>query len=95
MFLPGEFHGQGSLAGYSPLGHKKSDTTEATEHTHTKIFLISIDDAIIPNAGKFSWVQNHTGHSRIVVFSLMFVAYPSLLPAGLPPTGLSQEGCFS
>ena len=26
--LPGEFHGQGSLAGYSPWGHKESDMTE-------------------------------------------------------------------
>ena len=30
--LPGESHGQGSLEGYSPWGHKRSDTTEATEH---------------------------------------------------------------
>ena len=28
VFLPGEFHGQSSLAGYSPRGHKDSDTTE-------------------------------------------------------------------
>ena len=28
--LPGESHGQKSLAGYSPRGHKESDTTEAT-----------------------------------------------------------------
>jgi len=27
-FLPGEFHGQRSLMGYSPWGHKESDTTE-------------------------------------------------------------------
>ena len=27
-FLPGEFHGQRSLAGYSPWGCKDSDTTE-------------------------------------------------------------------
>ena len=27
-FLPGKFHGQRSLAGYSPWGHKESDTTE-------------------------------------------------------------------
>ena len=27
-FLPGECHGQGSLAGYSPWGHKELDTTE-------------------------------------------------------------------
>ena len=31
-FLPGESHGQRSLVGYSPLGHKESDTTEVTEH---------------------------------------------------------------
>ena len=28
VFLPGEFHGQRSLAGYSPWGHKESDTIE-------------------------------------------------------------------
>ena len=28
LFLPGEFHGQRSLAGYSLWGHKESDTTE-------------------------------------------------------------------
>ena len=34
VFLPGEFCGQRSLAGYSPWGCKESDTTEHT-HTHT------------------------------------------------------------
>ena len=28
VFLPGEFHGQKSLAGYSPWGHKELDVTE-------------------------------------------------------------------
>ena len=28
VFLPGESHGQKSLVGYSPSGHKKTDTTE-------------------------------------------------------------------
>ena len=28
VFLPGEFHGQRSLAGYSPWGHKEWDTTK-------------------------------------------------------------------
>ena len=27
VFLPGECHGQRSLAGYSPWGHRESDTT--------------------------------------------------------------------
>ena len=36
IFLPGESHGQRSLARYSPWGHKESDTTEATEYTHIR-----------------------------------------------------------
>ena len=28
VFLPGESHGQRSLADYSPWGHKESDTTK-------------------------------------------------------------------
>ena len=28
VFLPGESQGQRSLVGYSPWGHKESDTTE-------------------------------------------------------------------
>ena len=28
VFLPGKSHGQRRLEGYSPWGHKKSDTTE-------------------------------------------------------------------
>ena len=28
IFLPGKFYGQRSLVGYSPWGHKQSDTTE-------------------------------------------------------------------
>ena len=28
VFLPGEFHGQRSLAGYSPWGHKESHIAE-------------------------------------------------------------------
>ena len=34
MFLPGESHGQRSLTGYDPWGHKESDTTEQLTHTH-------------------------------------------------------------
>ena len=30
VFLPGESHGQRSLAGYNPWGHKELDMTEAT-----------------------------------------------------------------
>ena len=35
VFLSGEFHGQRSLAGYSPSGHKESDTAEWQSFTHS------------------------------------------------------------
>ena len=35
VFLPGEFHGQGSPLGYSPCGHREPDMTERLTHTHT------------------------------------------------------------
>ena len=34
VFFPGEFHGQRSLVGHRPLGHKELDTTEQLTHTH-------------------------------------------------------------
>ena len=34
VFLPGEFHEQRSLAGYSPWGRKELDTTKQLTHTH-------------------------------------------------------------
>ena len=39
VFLPEEFYGERSLAGYSPWGHKESDMTE---HTRTIIYLLGI-----------------------------------------------------
>ena len=33
VFLPGKFHGQRSLVGYSPWDHRESDTTK---HVHTE-----------------------------------------------------------
>ena len=38
VFLPGESHGQRSLAGYSPWGHKELDTTERLTHTPETFF---------------------------------------------------------
>ena len=42
VFLPGESHGQRSLAGYSPWGRKKSDMIKqlSTAHSANKIYLL-------------------------------------------------------
>ena len=35
VFFSGESHGQSSLVGYGPQGHKESDTTEVISCMHT------------------------------------------------------------
>ena len=42
VFLPGEFHGQRSLVGYSPRGRKESDATgQLTPFPNTNTFGLS------------------------------------------------------
>ena len=36
VFLPGKVHGQRSLVGYSPWGHKESDMTEGLHFTDNR-----------------------------------------------------------
>ena len=46
VFLPGEFHGQRSLVGYSPWSHKESDTIERLTlslHSMSQVFYIAPD----------------------------------------------------
>ena len=38
VYLPGKFHGERGLVGYSSWGRKESDMTEQLTHTYTRIF---------------------------------------------------------
>ena len=42
VFLPEIFHGQESLAGYSPWGHKKLDTMKRRVCTHIRAFTFTL-----------------------------------------------------
>ena len=53
VFLPGESHGQRSLVGYSPLGCKESDMTEATWHT----WCSKVDRQCRRALWKFWWIS--------------------------------------
>ena len=56
VFLPGESHGQRSLAGYSPWGSKESDTTEHTcTDIHVYLFCFKF----------FSYLSYHRMLSRV------------------------------
>ena len=43
VFLPGEFHGQRRLAGYSPWGHKKLETAENLFLKNLEVVLRSLE----------------------------------------------------
>ena len=42
VFLPGEAHGQRSLVGYGPWGHKELDTIEGAQHAHQRLGLSAL-----------------------------------------------------
>ena len=42
VFLPGEAHGQRSLVGYSPWGHKELDTIKGAQHAHQRLGLSAL-----------------------------------------------------
>ena len=63
VFLPGKFHRQRSLAGYSPWGCKESDMTERLTlilrmHFPAMVFLIIIapSNSLFPFKSKFSFL---------------------------------------
>ena len=55
VFLPGESHGQRSLAGYSPWGHAESDRTLATLHTGIAETLLCQQRSIESRLWFFQW----------------------------------------
>ena len=84
VFSPGESHGQGSLVGYSPCGHKESDTTEG----QTVLGLPCCPEE--PGGLLLSMVLQRVRHTRVIEDG----AGSSSLPRGFPPVELSS-GSFS
>ena len=60
VFLPGEFHRQRSLAGYSPWSHKESDMTEQLTHTYTMHMHFSSLLGLKPHVFLFHWPKQVT-----------------------------------
>ena len=66
VFLPGKSHGQRSLEGHSPLGHKELDIAEVTEHAEPKFH--------DPSEGLFS-----LGYSIVYEYSRIILSKSWLL----------------
>ena len=75
VVLPGEFHGQRSLAGYSPWGCKELDITEQLTHTHIiEVTGIQYSDSQFLKVMFHLQLLQHTGHIPCVT-QFIFVAY--------------------
>ena len=64
VFLPGESHGQGSLAGYSPPGRKESDTTERLHFTSPHLSLKCCIHKLDVEHSSVMLVGYHRKHGR-------------------------------
>ena len=71
VFLPREFHGQRSLAGYSPWGRKESDVTEQLS-THKQPELAQTPQGEDP-------IQQDWCLFQMPIWSSRFPGYPQLL----------------
>ena len=72
--LPGKFHGQRSLAGYSPWGHKESDTNEQL-HFHCSLLSNKLHVQISPGPLHITVMgrdqRNSTGKSYALATSVI------------------------
>ena len=59
VFLPRDFHGQRSLVGQGPWGHKELDTTGQLTHTHRKDIAKSVYR-----------LEINTGHKLLIFYKL-------------------------
>ena len=71
VFLPGKFHGQRSLAGYSLWGHKESDVTKHTCF-YSHIWSLRIENLRYSH----EW---HEKEERIVILLLPLTHWPVLI----------------
>ena len=81
VFLPGTFHGQKSLVGYSPWGHKESDTTDHM-YTYTQTHIQTMDYYSVLNRSELS------GHEKIwrKLKSTLLRSLPEKIPWDMNPT---------
>ena len=88
VFLPGESHGQKSLVGYSPRGHKESDTTKLLYSL--RVFLISVIVLFLSVCLFFNFSRSfvnwflHFLHFVFKVFDHLYYHYFELFSGSLP-----------
>ena len=80
VFLSGEFHGQRSLAGYRPWGHKELDTTDWLTHCTYCLLLLIFLSSENSEARELRQVLSTNNHIQtlillLVLICVMFINY--------------------
>ena len=60
VFLPGKSHGQRSLAGYNPWGHKELDTRSDWTHAHTHMCMYILNNQVTRGVDTVSTLCSHS-----------------------------------
>ena len=99
VFLPGESHGQKSLAGCSPWGHKRARHDLATKQQCIVIYKTFNTGKIIESLFRILFSQNWL-IALVVIFNLLYLISPPffIFPFCLPrywDDGREQELVFS
>ena len=81
VFLPGELHGQRSLAGYSLWGHKELDMIDQLTYKHTAFFMVQLSHTYM-TTGKIIALTIWTFVGKVM--SLLFNTLSRLVIAFLP-----------
>ena len=74
--LPGDSHGQRSLVGYSPWGHKESDTTDQLTLSLPQTILMYSQDWDLPPQADTPYWQNSTLKFHIHKSSIRLIFLP-------------------
>ena len=92
VFLPGEFHGQRSLAGYSPWDSKELDTPEGIIFSLSSVYLLSLNIGKLNNSiGEWLFQENYDW----VPLILILISHPHTVKANDNWWWLFISSCFT
>ena len=96
VFLPVEFHGQRSLKGCSPWGHKESDTTELFSlHFTAWRILTHLDiQKNFANNSSTEWKKNASRWFELLFSSLSFLSSKSIISSLCPGAVIDLKSGF-
>ena len=90
VFLSEKSHGQRSLAGYSPWGHKESDTTEQLHHHHHRFLRRQVSWSGIPISFRIFHSLLWSTQSKVLAWSMKQMFFWNSLAFSCDPSDVGK-----